>query len=377
MFFFHFRFLSKWSFFSTVKKREKTNQMLCECQWGADEQYYLCIIKKSLPFVPDAEQLSIEEDDALPLCKQIWGKQAIMKGLISDCYWLEQQLINREPFSAILWYPASFLCPEDMHEKVTLQYQWRGHFDVDIHSETKDHDRIPMRPVNFNKFASCGWEVVPWKHNQPMSTLSNFHAKLLELVHIQKPHREVQKRQIYYLSELFKKHGKIALKEIENDFELHELHPLLKSCMHLTASEELELWNAFVVVIPAGKKVPPQIVHRDSFYQSVSVCFYLDEPCDPQTSMYPFTDRLLNGIRQGFIQPSTPRLLPLENVLIMNGRLLHFGAGSTQIHDKTRVLYIFQYRPKMTRAQRSKQVQMASKSVTTGSEATMTTFVNH
>lgn len=324
--------------------------MLCEVVWSNDKKF-LGLLGSWSNNVP-------LERKPLPFIRSLFGAPPIEQ-FPSELSWLEEKLQKVEPFTAKIWYPASLEFPEDSFESVTIRRSAAKKQRIEVYSES-EQTKISILPILPNDYHSMGLKIFTKRelldlYDVDLSTGRSFHQSLLKRIHLKAEKRDermegrmeerrVQKRQIYYLNDH---------KELEQELGLEKLHPVIKA---LLGGSLIEMWNAFVVVIPAGKSVPPQTIHRDSFFDSLSLFFYLDKPNEPQTRFYPFTHRLLR-----FSETAMEPHIEVGDLLIMDGLLCHGGMGSERIRERTneepRVLYVLQYRKKMSRKERVKILQ--------------------
>ncbi len=371
---------AKKKFFFITKKKPTKKKMLGEFAWDADGASYLGILKQH-PLDPEIRSeegklfnsVSPEEIKAnkkkFPLLYHIFG----WYGFFGDDNWdedrefLEDSLAEEAGFTAWIWYPASFGYSESSFEEVKVTHDPEKKGDIHIHA--LDGEEIILTTLTKdNLFETQGFEVVKsseLKSKYEFDLCNDTSKRVFETLRDKiclRNHadREVNGRQIYYLTKnLFDEleHDDV-MSYFEEKLHLRKLYPLICDCL-FTDPEDNELFNAFACVIPAGKHIGPQAVHRDSLYDSVSLFFYLSEPCDPQTGFFPFSHRILTAVKHQISTQQCPKL-DVGDVLFMDGKLLHHGLGSTTfVHDQPRILFIFQYRAKCTRAKRSKNIQRA------------------
>ena len=313
--------------------------MLAHFVWE-DNVPCLGVLQSTIEQTPAIEtkhhEIETETDIALkfPLLLRLFGAWGFVRGKQNHQYRLELQekLWRKQPFSFLIWYPLTFQDPEITFETVTIQYK-----DDHITFASDDGSIITMHPLRLT-YQDMGYQV--FDVSDEILSKKSFHQLVLDAIATQKPDRVVNQREIYYLPELLQ----CEITNIEEKFQFD----LDDSNSHFV------LFQAFCVVV--RHSVPEQVVHRDSWYNSVSVMFYLDEPTEPGTVFYPLTHTLPMGVKDGFSFSIKPHLKLGEAVMI-HGRLLHGGLSydGPDLTDRPRVLYVFQFRPaNETRQQRSK-----------------------
>lgn len=312
--------------------------MLAEFEWYETKITFLGVVIQN----PITNKTKLNEDFCLPKLIEIFGKEAFLKGFESDQEWLENNINTRERFKGFIWYPSSFECSQkDQYESITLLYE-----NNRLH--LFDSDNFSIKYHKLNGLYSFGYEIF----QNCTIDFNNFNDFVLKCLRFQKiPHKTINKRNIYYLDQL----TKLNLDELTIKFN-EKIYEKIKT--HLNC-ENLELWNAFVVIVPSNISCPDQVVHRDCLYDSVSLFFYLDEPTDPGTGFFPFTHRLLLGVKDNCSKPQFPKLNPLD-ILMMDGKLYHYGLGNNEQveNHSNRMLYVFQYRDKsLIRSKRTSRIK--------------------
>lgn len=392
---------------SSAKKKTKKRirkKMICEFQWNEDGEWYIGILQRhNVEY--DSQRQNIEQKVFLehiyerkclqkkfPLLCSIFGIQNFVTDFAwhADLHWFEEKLIQEHQIRAWIWYPPSFENPSSTFEEVDIYLESK----FDIRLESLDKDKINFYKIPEYELSSVGLQILTHHtltsvYNLDLQSKNALQVYNIIYEQIQKchhPDRQVNARQIYYLtSRLFADKQPFVQEilhlgiDIKNFFakqlHLNNLTPLLSNLLQLDegGGQQLELFDAFVCVIPANKQVNAQTVHRDSLYESVSLFFYLKEPCDPQTGFFTFSHRLLTTVKQGIGTYRKPQI-QVGDILLMSGKMLHHGLASTTIHDTPRLLFIFQYRKKMKRLERSQLLATASEAQRTFPELFPTSF---
>ncbi len=341
--------------------------MIGEFKWS-DEKKYLGVILEHNHIPPDKHATYSEQNFEIDfnLLLNIFGPSgfAMSSRFDADRVWLQENLIKNEMFEAFIWYPANVNTSTDEFEKVHIE---RGEAKYDIHITShgeEDLEVICFYKISPNDFTTNGLSIINEAkmkdtYSIDLSDYRDFNDEIsAKLVHVD---RTVTERHIHYLDKL------IPLQQLsyyEERLGLNRLHNMVKILCH---ADKIELWNAFVVVVEANKLTPIQILHRDAYYDSVSLFFYLDEPCDPGTMFWPLTHRLTGALVEGLCTSQAPKL-KVGQILAMHGRMLHQGCPSSSIHSKQRMLYVFQYRPCMKRAERARVVSEIKHALEMGSD---------
>lgn len=369
--------------------------MLCEVAWTKGQYFLAALIKN--PEIPqkvspqDTDTKEERESLSFPLLNTIFGPYSFLKGYRKEHEWLQNQLQEfQEPFQATLWYPAFFTTPgllsDDSSDSVEVDTNvvdtaGGDSFEQVLISRSSDEkeqikiisrkDKSPIEYVVVKPlFVHFGFQLVTANMLQKkygFNLLENgprFHKKVLKEISRKDSDRTVKNRLIYYLDSLF---PDMSLGEIAKEYlDLDYIMPLIGCLMQWNqrAHAQIELFSAFVVVVPTGKEVPDQMIHRDSLYESMSIFFYLDDLCEPRTGFFPFTHRLLQPleIEQSVLEGEFIPKMRRGDVLFMDGRLSHHGLGSHgKVNDRPRVLYVFQFQLKCGRKQQSQQINQYRK----------------
>ncbi len=341
--------------------------MLCEFTWS-DDALYLGIIQRH-GYKPHEKHTAVSEQSPLEfqLLQHIFGKEGFVPSsrFDPDRRWLQENLQTSETFEAFIWYPCNMVSLEDQFEKVSIS---RGEKKYEIQITSMDGEVIPYTKVSMDFFPAgfCQLDETKLKDSYDLDLTSqqDFNQEIIGL--LRHADRTVTRRRIHYLDKLI---PLLPLTHYEQRLKLERIHPLIR---HFLNVEDIYLWNAFVVVIDANQQIPAQIMHRDTLCESVSLFFYLDDPCDPGTAFWPYSHRLTGAIKEGLTSKVCPKLHKGQMIAI-HGRMLHQGCESTTSHAQRRVLYVFQYRPVMSRSDRSKSILDADHAIYAGGD-TQTSF---
>ncbi len=344
--------------------------MLCEFTWS-DNNTYIGIIQQH-PYIPHEKHKEISEqdfEDEFALLTNIFGANAFLPSsrFDRDRIWLRENLHQTDKFDAYIWYPADINTRVDAFEKVRIQ-RAESKFDIKItaiEEGVEEEEVINYSKISKNDFFSAGLCILDEtklkdSYKLDLSAKLDFNDEISRK--LSQVDRVVTERHIHYLDKLLPLEPLIYYEE---RLGLDKLHPLIK---HFLQEERIELWNAFVVAVESNKLAPAQILHRDSYYDSLSLFFYLDVPCDPGTFFWPFTHRLTGAIKEGLVSEFCPTL-KVGNILVMHGRMLHQGCASTVLQARKRMLYVFSYRSRMPRSQRAKLVEATKNALEAGGDA--------
>ncbi len=251
------------------------------------------------------------QKSSFPLLCDMFDNLDVIVGYEEDLEHLNDQTSKK----CVVVYLPTFECPEETSEDVTLLLEKKLILD-------KDGEEIKITKLSLNKFESFGFDIFE-ADGLLLEKADLFHKHIQKT--LKKNDRTVNGRKIYYI-----------LENNKFDFISHSILDLIKERLHC---DEIEMWNAFISVVPANTSLKNQTVHRDCLSKSISLFFYLDDITFPQTQFFPFTHRILSNVTTSVV----PNLLK-HQILMMNGLLLHGGMQGKPTENRT--LYVLQYRDK-------------------------------
>ncbi len=322
--------------------------MLAEFNW--ENKTFLGILVQS-------HEKTKTTNKTFPKLIELFGVESLPLGYESDQEWLENLLTEKNDAKGFIWYPVSFESP------IKNQYE-------SVHIFTNPNFKImtldEKDEIKFHKpkgLKSFGFEIFP----KAITSFHHLHSLILSKLQTNSTsHKSINKRNIFYLDQLTNLNFDQLQEKITFD-------PLIFFKMKsYLKTDSLQLWNAFVSIVPPGLLCPDQVVHRDCLYDSISLFFYLEEPCQPGTEFFPFTHRLLQGIKENCSQGIIPILKPLD-IIMMDGKLYHHGIGG--LSTSKRILYVFQYRDNnQKRNQRCLKLKFIENLISNFSDSFPTTF---